>query len=115
VDQRTHSGAKVGSIMMRLIMRELEKNGISMPDDSREIIFPQGVPVVLSGQDTHQPVKPLSPSEIAAITPPRTAADKAMIARDSEEGEHDDLSSDTDEIREQAAASRDPEQGRNIL
>jgi len=115
VDQRTHSGAKVGSIMMRLIMRELEKNGISMPDDSREIIFPQGVPVVLSGQDTHQPVKPLSPSEIAAITPPKTAADKAMIARDSEEGEHDDLSSDTDEIREQAAASRDPEQGRNIL
>lgn len=110
VDQRKHSGAKVGSTMMRLIMRELERNGINMPDDSREIIFPQGVPVVMHEQTAIR-------SDLAGPSAITTGeiADKRKIEGDLEISEHEDLSSDTDEIREQAAASRDPEQGRNIL
>lgn len=113
VDQRSHSGAKVGSILMRLIMRELERNGISMPDDSREIIFPQGVPVVVTGNEAHAPIASGALPNASPLGVDRSV--DALVDEDLEVGEHDDLSSDTDEIREQAAASRDPEQGRNIL
>ncbi|WP_277253871.1 mechanosensitive ion channel family protein, partial [Neptunomonas phycophila] len=113
VDQRSHSGAKVGSILMRLIMRELERNGISMPDDSREIIFPQGVPVVVTGNEAHAPIVSGALPNASPLGVDRSV--DALVDEDLEVGEHDDLSSDTDEIREQAAASRDPEQGRNIL
>lgn len=37
---------KVQSALLRLIKQVLTKNHISMPDDAREIIFPQGVPIV---------------------------------------------------------------------
>ncbi|WP_372738393.1 mechanosensitive ion channel domain-containing protein [Neptunomonas sp.] len=114
VDQRKHSGAKVGSTMMRLIMRELERHGISMPDDSREIIFPKGVPVVM-----HE--KALASADLAGSSVSASGVvsdvvtDRAQIAADLEINEHEDLSSDTDEIRQQAAATREPEQGKNIL
>ncbi|WP_255353636.1 hypothetical protein [Cellvibrio sp. OA-2007] len=31
-------------------MREYEKHGITMPDDTREIIFPEGGPIVTEAQ-----------------------------------------------------------------
>ena len=110
VDQRKHSGAKVGSTMMRLILRELERNGISMPDDSREIIFPQGVPVVMHDKEVAD-----SNLAGAALSAPDVVVEKEHIQGDLDTSEHEDLSSDTDEIRQQAAASREPEQGNNIL
>ncbi|SIS80846.1 mechanosensitive ion channel family protein [Neptunomonas antarctica] len=117
VDQRMHSGAKVGSIMMRLIMRELERHGISMPDDSREIIFPQGVPVVMKDVNDvkEQDSTASSPLIVAPVTEPSVPFYTSQVGADLEVSAHDDLSSDTDDIRQQAAASRDPEQGKNIL
>jgi small conductance mechanosensitive channel len=45
INTHNHSLLKVSSFLMRTIMREFEKHGISMPDDAREIIFPQGIVV----------------------------------------------------------------------
>ncbi len=44
---REHSWMKVRSSVIRLVKRAFQEHGISMPDDAREVIFPQGVPVTL--------------------------------------------------------------------
>ena len=51
-----HSWLKVRSSVIRLVKRTFQKHGISMPDEAREVVFPQGVPVtVLEGKpaDAH--------------------------------------------------------------
>jgi small conductance mechanosensitive channel len=108
IDHNQHSVSKVGSVLMRLIMRELEKNGISMPDDSREVIFPQGVPVIM--QDERETPTALAQEHAALPTQARDTLDEDLAGADQ-----DDISTDTDEIREQAQAARDPEAGKNIL
>lgn len=48
---REHSWLKVRSSVIRLVKLAFQKHGISMPDEAREIVFPQGIPVtVLDGQ-----------------------------------------------------------------
>ncbi len=48
---RTHSWLKVRSSVIRLLKRAFQEHGISMPDEAREVVFPQGVPVtVLEGK-----------------------------------------------------------------
>jgi small conductance mechanosensitive channel len=42
---REHSWLKVRSSVIRLVKRAFQARGISMPDEAREVIFPQGVPV----------------------------------------------------------------------
>ena len=42
IDSETYSVGKVASILMRIVMRDFEKNGISMPDDARENCIPAG-------------------------------------------------------------------------
>ncbi|HEX5755051.1 MAG TPA: mechanosensitive ion channel family protein [Arenimonas sp.] len=44
---REHSWMKVRSSVLRLVKRAFQEQGITMPDDAREVIFPQGVPVTL--------------------------------------------------------------------
>lgn len=44
---REHSWLKVRSSTIRLVKRAFQKEGISMPDESREVVFPKGVPVTL--------------------------------------------------------------------
>jgi small conductance mechanosensitive channel len=44
---REHSWLKVRSSVIRLVKRAFQKHGISMPDEAREVVFPQGVPVTL--------------------------------------------------------------------
>ena len=44
---REHSWLKVRSSVIRLVKRAFQKHGISMPDEAREVVFPQGVPVTM--------------------------------------------------------------------
>lgn len=109
IDAQQYSLLKVSSMLMRLIMREFEKNNISMPDDAREIIFPQGVPVhQLAEPEEHKAAQLNENDESEPLSP--------AIEHDIQASEHvDDLSSDTQDIRQQAKQARDPEQGQNIL
>jgi len=51
INGREHSWLKVRSSVIRLVKRAFQKHGISMPDEAREVVFPQGVPVtVLDGK-----------------------------------------------------------------
>jgi len=44
---REHSWLKVRSSVIRLVKRAFQKHGISMPDEAREIVFPNGIPVIM--------------------------------------------------------------------
>lgn len=45
VNAQDYSILKVKSALLRQVTNRLTEEGVSMPDDAREIIFPQGVPV----------------------------------------------------------------------
>lgn len=51
LDGSEHSWLKVRSAVIRLVKIAFQKQCISMPDDSREIVFPAGVPVTLRRAD----------------------------------------------------------------
>ncbi len=44
---REHSWLKVRSSVIRLVKLAFQNQGISMPDEAREVVFPQGVPVTM--------------------------------------------------------------------
>lgn len=53
---REHSWLKVRSSLIRLIKLAYQQHGISMPDEAREIVFPNGIPVtVLDGPSADRP------------------------------------------------------------
>lgn len=47
INGRTHSWLKVRSSVIRLVKRAYQKHGISMPDEAREVVFPQGIPITM--------------------------------------------------------------------
>ncbi len=72
IDGRSLSPLRMRSSALRLIKRGLVEHGISMPDEAREIIFPQGVP--LTGLDAKRLEAAPGPE---AAAPPETSAPPA--------------------------------------
>ncbi len=93
VNSSEHSTVKVASQLMRELVNTYLAEQISMPDDARERI--------ILNSDNDQP----SNTESAPIKTTKSLDDHSL----------DDVSSDADDIREQADQSRDPEQGSNII
>ncbi|EPX77901.1 mechanosensitive ion channel family protein [Litoreibacter arenae] len=46
VNAKDFSMLKVKSALLRQVTKRLTEEGVSMPDDAREVIFPQGVPIL---------------------------------------------------------------------
>ena len=98
VNSEQHSPLKVSSQLMRELVNEFTEQNISMPDDARERIL-----LNASGKEfSSSAVK----ERLNEKKPPETHEQTETL---------NDVSSDTDEIREQAEQSRDPEQGKNII
>jgi small-conductance mechanosensitive channel len=56
INGRKHSWMKVRSSLIRLVKRAFQKHGISMPDEAREVVFPQGIPItMLDGKPARTP------------------------------------------------------------
>lgn len=106
IDGETHSFLKVRSAVMRQTVRALTEAGISLPDEAREVIFPQGVPI--APRQDNEPVEPASDSR---VTSPVSSVGPAV---DASAGEGD-LRSEVGEIKQQAAESRNPESGADIV
>lgn len=134
---------KMSSLLMRQIVGRFTEENISMPDDARERVFPNGLAIVsnqsVSKEDTADEAsgftslnKPISESnnfplatnkksavEIAGESEESKA--QASTARSSansaleHENDNEDVSSEAEDIREQAKKARDPESGENIL
>ncbi|EGL55068.1 small-conductance mechanosensitive channel [Methylophaga aminisulfidivorans MP] len=100
VDGHQYALNKVASVLMHKTVRRLESAGINMPDDAREVIFPQGIPVVQVNPQQSMMAK---------------AVDKPPVQNDSAEVSTQQLTSDTQDIIDQARNARDPEEGKNII
>ncbi len=96
LDSSKYSQFKVSSSMIRLVKESFDRAGISMPDEAREIIFPQGVPVV--GEEGSK----AEGNEVQRFTP-------------AFHNLGDDFESEYSEIAEQALQSRPLEGGENLL
>lgn len=107
IDGSQFSYIKVRSAVIRLVKRAFQTNGISMPDEAREMIFPDGVPVRMVSQDE-------APSAAAPAETPAGAAPVKEPDAVSTEGEGG-LHSEAAELQQQARQSRTPEEGQNLL
>ena len=108
LDGSQHSWLKVKSSVIRLVKRAFQSESISMPDEAREMIFPEGVSVRL--QEPHDEKQ----QSITATSEPATlgqSVEPASVSTDAEAG----LRSEAGEIEEQARHSRKPEEGENLL
>jgi small-conductance mechanosensitive channel len=102
-DGRSYSIFKVRSALMRQVKRALQNAGISMPDEAREIIFPDGVPVrQVSIGERDAEVKPQHPGP--------GSGDGAVVTP----GEGD-LLSEREELERQADAADLTDAGENLL
>lgn len=104
---REHSWLKVRSSVIRLVKRAFQEHGVSMPDEAREVIFPQGVPVQLqqtAGEPNQVPPE-ASRSAHAPAEPLDAASTKAEAGLYSEAGV----------IEEQARQVRPLQVGENLL
>lgn len=104
LDGQVHSWLKVRSSVIRLVKRAFQTEGISMPDEAREIIFPRGVPVHMVGGQA---------GAAAAEAPPETPSPRepATIATKAEAGLH----TEAEDIRMQEDSRQQPGEGENLL
>lgn len=114
IDGHQHSVWKMKSAMIRRVLRGLEQSGVSMPDEAREIIFPDGVPLG-EGAFASSLTETQADEEAEAERKQERCREVAAsdLVDDATEAEGD-LTSEVEEIKRQAAASRDPEEGPNI-
>lgn len=104
-DGSRYEDVKVRSSLIRLSKRALEGAGISMPDEAREVIFPQGVPL----RSVSEPaggegvtVQPTVPPQAPGPDPLSTAAEGGLLSEDAQ-------------IQGQARHARVPEAGEDLL
>ena len=101
LDGGRHSWLKVKSSVIRLVKRAFQESGISIPDEAREVTFPDGVPIrMVAGE--HAP----KPAAAAVVKP---SIEPEIVATKAEAG----LQSDAEEIKAQARKSWTP--GENLL
>jgi small-conductance mechanosensitive channel len=107
LDGGRHSWLKVKSSVIRLVKRAFQDAGISLPDEAREVTFPDGVPVrMIEGEGAVEPARTKSAAEPGQTRP---AAEPEAVSTRGEAG----LQSEAGEIKEQARRSWTP--GENLL
>ena len=103
INGREHSWLKVRSSVIRLVKRAFQKQGISMPDEAREVVFPQGIPITMldgkpAGTPPAQAEEPLP--AIARSGEPDVVSTKAEGGLESEAGVLDEQARKAQPIRE---------------
>lgn len=108
INGREHSWLKVRSSVIRLVKRAFQKHGISMPDEAREVVFPQGIPITM--QDGERAGIPLAAAEkrLPAGPPPE---EPAAVSTKAEGG----LQSEAGDLKKQARQSQPLQEGENLL
>ncbi len=103
VNTHKHELLKVKSSVLRLIKTAYKEGGISMPDEAREMVFPNGVPVQITRD---------SPTEREEKIDKETQPSEDSKLAAEGEGK---LESNDEEIRKQSRQSRSPEEGEDLL
>lgn len=90
VDGTTHDVHSVRSSCMRIVKQALMKAGISLPDEAREVIFPNGVPVEMASGDKSKHAAmstPTAPSKNESSDDFSTKQDASINSRGNQSGE----------------------------
>jgi small conductance mechanosensitive channel len=109
---REYSLLKVRSAIIRQVKQALMSAGLALPEQTREVVFPQGVPIHMLGR-SRPAVNGQTPSDEppAESPPPSRDAPKQKTSTDAEGG----LASETSSIQSQARRARLPEAGQDLL
>jgi small-conductance mechanosensitive channel len=107
IDGQVHSKPRVLSALMRLVLGALDEAGVSMPDEAREVVFPEGVVV-------HTAEPEARASEPTVDRRDQASGEGAVEKEEVTEAEGS-LRSEVQEIQEQARNARQPEQGADVL
>jgi small conductance mechanosensitive channel len=108
INGREHSWMKVRSSVIRLVKAAFQKQGISMPDEARGVVFPEGIPISLIGGQIEMSPGVEPAARLAAARP----ASQAEEVSTKSEG---DLSSEAGVIEEQASNVRPLRNEENLL
>lgn len=105
-----HSWLKVRSSVIRLVKRAFQQHGISMPDEAREVVFPNGVPVTLLSETQLPKNEEEARESTGAPTQPQPGGLDAVSTR-AEAG----LSNDAGILEKQARQAEVVVEGENLL
>lgn len=86
-DGRKYLDVKVASALMRRVKHALLAGGVSMPDEAREVIFPQGLPIYRAEQDEtkgRQSLSDATPPDTADADARPTAPGEGTLVNDAE-------------------------------
>ncbi len=123
---RTNPDAARSSVM-RAVKRTLLREGISMPDEAREVVFANELPVRVirnrSGSDNATAGEPAtgfdrehdSDGQNRQPGPPSRASQDLPASDEPTYSEAEVMRSDAEEIQQQAAQSWEPDEGANLL
>ena len=103
-----NSWLKVRSSVIRLVKLAFQKQGISMPDEAREVVFPQGIPVTLLDATPADALGAMPEKRRSTESPP---ADLDAVSTKAEAG----LYSEAVVIEEQARQVQPLKDGENLL
>lgn len=106
-DSTVYSPVKIRSSLLRLTKRALLENGVSMPDDAREVIFPMGVPIIR--QREGQPTSADQATQPAPFTPDQSETTEGATAAEGH------LTTDEADIKVAANETAGPESEENLL
>ena len=113
INGHEHDALKVKSAIIRLVKRAMKEGQFTMPDEAREVIFPQGVPI----RSVDGSVPSSAPEERYGLGDAQRPAHLPATAEPeplSTESEGE-LSSEDDQLREQAREAPSPEGEENLL
>jgi small-conductance mechanosensitive channel len=79
-NSETYSPIKIKSALLRLTKQTLTEAGISMPDEAREVVFPEGVPVVGISDNA------LRPDKRARVEPRHRNTERSQTVTEAEGG-----------------------------
>jgi len=102
VNSQINSSSKVKSAIIRLVKRAFDDANISMPDEAREVVFPEGIRVIHESKDLSEESSQASHKDTKAKEPKNNVIEK-------------DLSNDVDEIRKQSAENQLSDGGDNLI
>lgn len=106
---REHSWLKVRSSVIRLVKVAFQKHGISMPDEARGIVFPNGIPAITLIDGKVEPERELETPRQVSPQPPSSEAED--VSTKAEGG----LSSEAGVIEEQASNIQPLKKEENLL
>lgn len=109
INGREHSWLKVRSSVIRLVKLAFQQQAISMPDEAREVVFPRGVPVTMTGDKPTAEKKRALPEKRPTTKLP---AEEIHAASTQAEG---GFSSEADVIDGQARQAKPLKEAANLL